>query len=104
MVQKLQKMRFLNSEKELTPETVIQRKPGLLFNEIDGEIVMLSIENSEYYGLDKVGSRIWELIEKPVTIKELVSNLLVEFDVDENRCWNETTNFLSRLDEKKLLV
>lgn len=97
-------MRFLNSEKELTPETVIQRKPGLLFNEIDGEIVMLSIENSEYYGLDKTGSRIWELIETPLTLKELVSKLMDEFDVDEKRCWNETTDFIVKLQEKKLLV
>ena len=104
MLEKLQNMRFLNSDYELTPETVIQRKPGLLFNEIDGEIVMLSIENSEYYGLEKVGSRIWELIEKPLTMKELVAKLLDEFDVDEERCWKETTDFVTQLEGKELLV
>ena len=104
MLEKLQNMKFLGSDKMLTPETVIQRKPGLLFNEIDGEIVMLSIENSEYYGLDKTGSRIWELIEKPLTMKELVAKLMDEFDVDEERCWKETSDFIFKLELKKLLM
>ena len=96
-------MGFLDVKKELTPETVIQRKPGLLFNEIDGEIVMLSVANSEYYGMDKVGSRIWELIENPVILKDLINTLLNEYNVGKEQCSIETLTFLEKLWNKKLI-
>ncbi len=59
-------MGIFKAKKEIGPDTIIQRKSDLLFNEIDGEVVMLSVENSEYYGMDKVGSRIWELLKNTI--------------------------------------
>lgn len=91
-------------KKEITPDTVLQRKSDLLFNEIDGEVVMLSIENSEYYGMDKVGSRIWELLEQPVSFKELVAKLMEEYDVPESQCSEDTLTFLKKLQDKKLIT
>lgn len=91
-------------EKEIGPETLLQRKPGLLFNEIDGEVVMLSIENSEYYGMDKVGSRIWQLLENPMLFKELVKLLKDEFEVTEEQCQQDTMGFVRKMTDKKLLI
>ena len=91
-------------EKKIGPDTVLQRKNDLLFNQIDGEIVMLSIENSEYYGMDKVGSRIWELLEQPVRFKELVDKLMEEYEVSEEQCTTDTLNFITKLCDKKLIL
>jgi hypothetical protein len=92
------------TKKEITPDTILQRKPELLFNQIDGEVVMLSIENSEYYGMDKVGSRIWELLEQPVPFRELVAKLLEEYEVSEQQCTADALAFLKKLDDKKLIT
>jgi hypothetical protein len=97
-------MGIFAARKEITPDTVLQRKGDLLFNEIDGEVVMLSIENSEYYGMDKVGSRIWELLEKPMTFKALVSKLRDEYEVTEEQCVSDTLAFLNKLQDKKLIT
>jgi hypothetical protein len=91
------------AKKDIGPDTILQRKPGLLFNQIDGEVVMLSIENSEYYGMDKVGSRIWELLEIPITLKELIVTLMNEFEVSEEKCKIESIEFIQKLLTKKLL-
>jgi hypothetical protein len=96
-------MRIFAKKKEITPNTRLQRKSDLLFNEIDGEVVMLSIENSEYYGMDKVGSRIWELLEQPVVFKDLISKLMEEYNVSEEQCFNETLEFIRSLNIKKLI-
>jgi hypothetical protein len=96
-------MGIFGTKKEITPDTMLQRKPGMLFNEIDGEVVMLSIENSEYYGMDKVGSRIWQLLENPMQFKELVNRLMDEYDVAEETCRQETMDFVKKMTEKKLL-
>ncbi len=96
-------MGIFNPKKEITPDTILQRKPGMLFNEIDGEVVMLSIENSEYYGMDKVGSRIWQLLENPMSFKDLVAKLMEEYEVTEEQCRQETLDFVKKMTEKKLL-
>ena len=97
-------MGIFRSRKEITPDTVLHRKGDLLFNAIDGEVVMLSIENSEYYGMDKVGSRIWELLENPHSFKELVVKLMQEYEVSEEQCTEDTQAFLEKLAVKKLLA
>jgi hypothetical protein len=96
-------MKLFGTKKEIGPDTVLQRKPGLLFNEIDGEVVMLSIENGEYYGMDKVGSRIWNLLEEPISLQQLLKMLLKEYNVSEMQCFHETRIFLQNLMYKKLI-
>jgi len=91
-------------KKEIGPKTILRRDVDLLFNQIDGEVVMLSIENSKYYGMDKVGSRIWELLENPLTFKELVNILMDEYNVSEDKCTNDTLCFLVKLRDRKLLL
>jgi hypothetical protein len=91
-------------KKEISPDTMLQRKPDTLFNQIDGEVVMLSIENSEYYGMDKVGSFIWELLAIPISFQELLYKLMDEYDVSEKQCSNDTLTFLYKLLDKKLIV
>jgi len=96
-------MGIFGPKKEITPDTILQRKADMLFNAIDGEVVMLSIENSEYYGMDKVGSRIWELLEQPLSLNDLVKKLMEEYEVSEEQCALDTLEFLRTLTEKKLL-
>jgi hypothetical protein len=96
-------MGIFSSKKELTPDTMLQRKSGMLFNEIDGEVVMLSIEKSEYYGMDKVGSRIWKLLENRMLFKELIAKLMDEYDVTEVQCIQETIEFVKKMKEKNLI-
>jgi hypothetical protein len=97
-------MAYFSPKKEILYDTVLQRKHDMLFNEIDGEVVMLSVENSEYYGMDKVGSRIWELIEQPLTLKSIVTKLMEEYNVTEQQCHKDTLSFLNKLLEKRLII
>ncbi|MFO7658948.1 MAG: lasso peptide biosynthesis PqqD family chaperone [Bacteroidales bacterium] len=83
--------------------TMLQRMQNQLFSEIDGEVVMLSVENSEYYGMDTVGSRIWQLLENPVSFNSLVGALLDEYEVSEEQCKSDTLTFLEQLAEKGLV-
>lgn len=84
--------------------STIKSNPELVSTEVDGEKVMMSIENGEYFGLDSVGSRIWELIENPIRVEALVNLLIEEFDVSKEQCKLDTLEFLNELLEKKLLL
>jgi hypothetical protein len=97
-------MGIFSTGRKIGLDTVLQRKEGLLFNKLDGELVMLSVQNSQYYGMDKIGAKIWELIETPKSLKSLVSDLLSHYEVSEEKCTQDTIEFLLKLDEKKLII
>ena len=82
----------------------IQRPSDMLFSHIDDEVVMMSIKTGEYYGLNSVASRIWELLEHPHTFEELIGKLALEFDIDEGICRKDVHAFLSQLAENQLII
>ena len=79
--------------------------PEVLFSKIDEEVVLMSIAADSYFGLDPVGSYIWELLEKqPSSFDELVQLLVEEYDVDEQTCRNDVKKFIDEMSEKKLIL
>ena len=53
-----------------------------LVAELSGETVILHVEKGVYYGLNKLGTRVWSLIQEPRTIDELVQTILNEYEVE----------------------
>ena len=62
--------------------TVISRSPTVLTAEVDGEIVMMSIEQGRYFGLDDIGSDIWKRIEPACSFSTLIDRLVTDYDAD----------------------
>ena len=89
---------------KITPSTIIQRDSKLITSRMDGETVMMSINNGEYYGLDPIGSRIWELIENPISVESLIAKLRCEYDIEIAQCEHDTTIFLQQMANKNLLI
>ena len=83
--------------KELGLNNTVVHAQGLVAADMDGETVMMNIETGKYYGLDGIGSCIWELIEEPHTVCEVVHALLADYDVDEKTCQNDVVAFLNKL-------
>ncbi|MBN1131773.1 MAG: lasso peptide biosynthesis PqqD family chaperone [Bacteroidales bacterium] len=81
----------------------MQRSTEPLFSEVDGEIVMLSIENSEYYHLDPTGRDIWNLLSEPRSFRELIAALMEEYDVSAEQCRKDVTPFLKALLESGII-
>ena len=89
---------------EITFDTIIQRNNEILTSDLDGEKVMMSIQFGEYYGLGKTGSFIWDHIEKPIKIKELVELITSTYNVEKDKCLTDITPFLNDLLEKQLII
>lgn len=89
--------------KEIGLDTIVAQATGLVAADMDGEKVMLSIEKGKYFGLNGIGSRIWDMIEKPLTVREMVAELLKEYDVEEKTCQHDVQAFLSKLYTQELV-
>jgi hypothetical protein len=65
--------------------------------DLAGEIIILELGAGVYYGLNKTGSRIWELLESPVPASSLQDALLRDFDVEPERCERDLLALLEDL-------
>jgi DNA-directed RNA polymerase delta subunit len=64
---------------------------------------MMSIDNGKYYGMNEIATAIWDNIEKPVSVEQLVRILTDQFDVSEEQCQTEVVAFLTELYKKNLI-
>jgi hypothetical protein len=86
---------------ELT--TVFRRNDEIIHSAIDNETVMMSIEQDEYYGLDEVGTRIWNILEEPHSTSEIIEFLEPDYDVDRKQMENDVLSFLEEMVSGKVL-
>lgn len=90
-------------DKKISLNTIVIRNKDLDATDMDGELVMMDINKGKYYSINSVGSRIWELIEKQVSVNEVNSTLLNEFDVDEETSTSTVLDFLNGLYNEGLI-
>ena len=88
--------------KEFSLDNTVAQRKGFVVADVDGEKVMLSIEKGKYFGLNSMGSRIWEMLEKPITVREMVAALVIEYDVEEKTCRQDVQTFLNKLYTQEL--
>ena len=88
----------------MTDTTVLSRREGLMTADMNGSAVMMDIMSGKYYNLGEVGGRIWEMLEEPMTLRNLVQKLTDEYDVSAERCRSDMLPFLNTLIERGLLV
>lgn len=84
-------------------EKKIKQVSGVLFNRVDDELVMMDVERGVYFGINAVGATIWEKIDNPISIQEVINQLLEEFDVSEEICTQETLAFLREAEKHKVI-
>jgi Coenzyme PQQ synthesis protein D (PqqD) len=77
--------------------TIISRSPSVLIEEVDGEIVMLSIERGRYFGLDHIGSDIWKRIEPPCSFATLIDGLAADYEADRATIVSDVQSLLGHM-------
>lgn len=76
---------------------MIRRQGDWLHAKVRDELVMMSAATGKYLGLSDVGSRVWEMIEKPMEFDAICAQLQTEFDVDPETCRTEVKAFVDEL-------
>lgn len=82
---------------ELSMESVIVQNKNMDVSDLNGEMVMMNLEKGEYFVLNDTGSRIWNIISEPKTIKQIVSELLEEYSIDDDICRDNVLEYLGKL-------
>ena len=84
-------------------DTIINKNLEIDDTDLDGEKVMMNLDKGEYFMMNEVGSRIWDIITQPINVKGIVETLRSEYEVDEETCKDTVVEFLGRLNHAELI-
>ena len=77
--------------------TSIKISKDVLAQEISGETVLLDLASESYFGLDAVGTRVWQLLNEGQGQSAMVDTLLEEYEVDRETLERDISELLDRL-------
>lgn len=83
--------------------STIVRDKDIIFSELDGEAVMVSLDHGEYYGINPIGTRIWNEIKTPRKVSELCEILMSDFNVTLEQCSKDVLIFLNTMGVKGIV-
>jgi Coenzyme PQQ synthesis protein D (PqqD) len=79
------------------------RTEGLVWQELEGELVLMDLERSVYLTTNATGSVLAKLLTEERTREELADHLVEQFGIDRERALVDVDTFTAQLREKKLL-
>ena len=77
---------------------------NVLIRFLDQESVLLNLNTERYFGLDSVGTRMWQLVTSAPTIESAYCQLIEEFDADPETLRSDLSDLLNHLVENGLIA
>jgi len=87
----------------ISEEDQFVRTERVLDSSVDDERIVLDTDSEMYYGLNRVGAYLWDELEEPHTVEELVASTTEEFDIEPPECQYDVQTFLTELLEVDLI-
>ncbi|MEP0391125.1 MAG: PqqD family protein [Erythrobacter sp.] len=77
----------------------------VVVREVSGELVLLDLNSGQYFGLDAVGARIWELLaDAPRNLIDICDQIEKEFDAPRERIEADMMALAKQLQEQELIA
>jgi hypothetical protein len=84
--------------------TVPVRNPHLAWRQIEGEIVIISPEDSQVHELNETAAFVWMHADGASSVEEIADALTTEFDVAREAARADISELVGQLAEKRLLL
>ena len=85
-------------------ESFVRLKPGLEWQKVDDEVVVLDLGESVYLGVNDTGAVLWPLVVAGTSQDRLVDELTSRFGIDDDRARADVAAFVDQLRSLSLLV
>lgn len=82
--------------------TVVQSRDPLAA-EVDGEVVLMSVDLGRYFGLDVIGADVWRRMETPVRVSDLCAALAADYDGAPEVIERDVLELLHRMADRGLI-
>jgi hypothetical protein len=95
---------MVTSDSPCTLSTTLSVSGRVLAQEFDGVITILDTHSEQYFSLDDVGTRMWEVIIETPTLRQAHARLVDEFAAEPERLERDLLAFATELVESGLMV
>ena len=85
-----------SQQRVIVPQDIMIRK-------VADESVILNLQSTQYFGLDDIGTDMWDTLTTSATIQAAFETLLDEYDVEPDQLENDLRDLISTLLEQGLL-
>ena len=75
----------------------------VLVRQLGEETVILELSSGTYFGLDETGTRIWQLLQQGMTLREACAAMVAEYDVAPQDIERDVLGLVRDLLERGLL-
>ena len=82
---------------DISEQSLFIRNDAIPTGVVDGELVALDLERGECFGMDRVGTKIWEMTASPISFDAMITRLAMEYEVDREDCARDLLPFLAEL-------
>jgi hypothetical protein len=79
------------------------RNLNILTGSLHDQLVMLDIQKGKYFSLNPVATRIWQMLDQPLSLDEMCSRLLDEYEVEPNQCRIDVEGYLLEMIHLELI-
>lgn len=87
----------------ITRDSVVIVSDSLIVADIEDEAVLLDKEKGVYYGLNEIGTSIFDRLDEPRTAGEIIEKMKTEYDVDSQRLADDVVSFLNKMYDRGLV-
>lgn len=87
----------------ISSNSIVVATDSQVSSALGDETVILHFNKGAYFGLNEVGSIIWQKLQQPQTVGSIREAILREYDVDADQCEHDVINLLRQLHEQGLI-
>lgn len=87
----------------VTLDSVFVRSSDVLFQEVGGEAVLLDLASETYFGLNPVGTRIWQLLGDGSALQSVRDALVAEYDATPEQIESDLLTLATQLSDAGLV-
>lgn len=91
------------SQVPLSLNSVLEQNRHLPAAEVDGQMVVLSLEAGAYFDFNRSATEIWRAFATPRKVDEIVRNLSRHYDLGPEKIGPDVLEFLQQLVDQRLL-
>ncbi|MDZ4992164.1 lasso peptide biosynthesis PqqD family chaperone [Clostridium perfringens] len=91
------------NNKLLSLDSIVSQKEDIDVTELNGEKVMMNLDKGKYFMLNETGSVIWDAINEPKSISEIIESIINEYDIDKETCESKVLEYLEKLNHEELV-
>src|ERR1700758_5170480 len=87
----------------ISSDSVVVAVKSQLSCQVDADTVVLHFDKGLYFGLNEMGTLIWNQIQQPRKVQEIRDAILREYEVSSEECERDLFSLLRELSDKGLV-